>query len=386
MYTGYVMHSRARTSWWQTWFAGFDVVLVATALGLVLFGLIMLLSATGPVAISRFGSQYYFLKHQILAGVIPGLFGMGFALLVPFSVWKKLAPFMLFASIGLLVLVFLPGIGVEINGARGWLKFGEFMFQPSELVKLAFLIYLSAWLAERRGKDAHDPTQGLVPFLLALGSVAVLLLLQPDTGSMAVIVGMAMTMYFLSGAPLSWFLGLCVAGGSALLFIIKHSPYRAARFMTFMHPELDPKGVGYHINQAFLAIGSGGWFGLGYGHSRQKFLYLPEVESDSLVAVYAEELGWVMVVALLCVFGFFLWRCLQIARASSDRFGMYVASGFVAWLGAQIVLNMGSMSGLLPMTGVTLPFFSHGGSSMTILLTTVGIIARIPTRVASRTV
>lgn len=379
------MASRSQRPFLQAWLGSFDIPLVVAALGLTVFGLIILLSATGPVAIQRYGSQYYFLKHQLVAGVIPGIAGMLLALLVPFRFWKKTAPAMLVLSIVLLILVFLPGIGAEINGAKGWLKLGTFMFQPSELVKLTFLLYLSAWLAERKGSDAHNPTQGLTPFLSALGAVALLLILQPDTGSMAIIVGTAMTLYFLSGAPVSWFLGMCVAGGGALLALIKHSPYRAARFMTFMHPELDPKGVGYHINQAFLAIGSGGWFGLGYGHSRQKFLYLPEVESDSLIAVYAEELGWVMVVLLLCAFGYLLHRCLLIARASEDRFGMYLASGVVAWLACQILLNMGSMTGLLPMTGVTLPFFSHGGSAMTVLLITIGIVARIPTRTSIRT-
>ncbi len=355
-----------------------DPVIVSITIGLTVIGLIVLMSASGPVAFQRTGDNFFYVKRQLFSGVIPGLLLFSILSLIDIRRWKKVSLLGLVVSIGLLILVYLPEIGVVINGSRGWVALGPLRFQPSELVKLTFLIYLSAWLAARKGSDAHDPETGLLPFLISVGSVMFLLILQPDTGSMGVIVGMSVLLYFASGAPLTWFAGLCVMGLGFLWSLIKLSPYRAARFMTFMHPELDPKGIGYHINQAFLAIGTGGWFGLGYGHSRQKFLYLPEAESDSIIAVFAEEMGLVLTTLLLIVFGVLIWRCFKIAREQDDRFCSNIAIGVGCWLGIQIFMNAGSMTGLLPITGVTLPFFSHGGSAMTVLLGAMGLVAGLP--------
>ncbi len=359
-------------------FASLDPVIVSITLGLTVLGLIMLMSASGPVAFQRTGDSYYYVKRQLLHGVLPGVVLFFFFALLDLRRWRRAAFLALIASIVLLVLVYLPGIGVIVNGSHGWLQFGPIRFQPSELVKLTFLIYLSAWLAARQGSDAHDAETGLLPFLLSVGSIMLLLILQPDTGSMGVIVGTSVLLYFASGAPITWFIGLCALGLGGLWTLIKFSPYRAARFMTFLHPELDPKGIGYHINQAFLAIGTGGWFGLGYGHSRQKFLYLPEAESDSIIAVFAEEMGLIMTLLLIGVFAVLIWRCFTVARQQRDRFTSFIALGIGCWLGIQIFMNIGSMTGLLPITGVTLPFFSHGGSAMTVVLAAMGMVAGLP--------
>ncbi len=346
---------------------------------LTLLGLAILLSATGPIGVQRANDSLFYVKRQLLTGVLPGLCIFCVAAFMDYRRLKSVAFAGLIVSLVLLVLVYLPGIGAIVNGARGWIRVGSWRFQPSEIVKMTFLVYIAAWLANR-GKDVSDPHTGLLPFLSALGSVMLLLILQPDTGSMAVIVGTALAMYFLSGAPLTWFIGMVAAGTGTLWLLIRFAPYRAARFMTFLHPELDPLGVGYHINQAILAIGSGGWWGLGYGHSRQKFLYLPEVESDSIFAVMGEELGWMLMIIILSAYLFLIWRCFRIARATTDRFGKYLAAGVGSWLAIQTLLNAGSMTGLLPMTGVTLPFVSHGGSAMTMLLAAMGIVAGIPSR------
>ena len=359
-------------------FSALDPVITWMTLGLTLVGLIVLMSASGPIAFQRTGDGFYYVKHQLLSGVLPGLVLFLALALIDMRRWKKFALFFLIISIGLLSLVYLPGVGVTVNGARGWIDIASLRFQPSELVKITFLIYLSAWLSERKGSDAHDPHTGLLPFLISVGTVMLLLVLQPDTGSMGVIVGMSVLLYFASGAPIAWFAGLCAAGLGFLWMLIKLSPYRAARFMTFMHPELDPKGIGYHINQAYLAIGTGGWFGVGYGHSRQKFLYLPEVESDSVIAIFAEEMGLVVLVGLLIAFGVLIWRCLKISREHRDRFASFIALGVGCWLGIQIFMNIGSMAGLIPITGVTLPFFSHGGSAMTVMLGAMGMVAGLP--------
>lgn len=352
-------------------------IVVLTGL-LLLCGLIMLMSATSAVSVQRTGDAFFYVKRQLLTGVLPGIaFFLGLSL-VDYRQWKKSAIVALVGSLALLLLVFLPGIGQLRGGARSWVQVGPIGFQPSELVKLTFLVYLAAWLAARRGSDAHDVHEGLIPFLGALGSVMLLLILQPDTGSMSIIVAMSLGLYFVSGAPLTWFVGLSAAGAGLLWGLVKVSPYRAARFMTFLHPELDPKGIGYHINQALLAIGSGGFWGVGYGASRQKFAYLPEVESDSISAVMAEELGFIGIVAFLALYGALVYRCVTIAREAKDPFGMYLATGVAVFLVAQLFLNVGSMAGLVPITGVTLPFFSHGGSAMTVLLGLMGLVAAIP--------
>ena len=226
-----------------------DPTIVGLTAGLLVIGLLMLFSATVAVGVQRAGDSLFFVKSQLFKGVIPGIFAFLVAALVDYRVWRKWAFFALIASIILLILVYVPGVGILLNGARGWIRIAGFQFQPSELVKVTFIIYLAAWLANHKGDEAHKLETGLVPFLLALGSVMFLLILQPDTGSMMVIVGTSLTMYFLSGAPVSWFVVLCALGSGLLAMLIKLSPYRAARFMVFLRPELDPKGIGYHINQ-----------------------------------------------------------------------------------------------------------------------------------------
>ncbi len=345
---------------------------------LLLFGLVMLMSATAATSVRFGGGPFHFVKNQLLNGVLPGMVLFLFFGLIDYRYWKKFAFGALVVSIVALLLVYVPGVGQLRGGARSWIMIGPIGFQPSELVKLSFLIYVSAWLAARKGSEAHSLQDGLLPFIGAVGAVMLLLILQPDTGSMAVIVGTALALYFVSGAPISWFLMLCAAGAGIVGLLIKTSDYRAARFLTFMHPELDPLGKGYQINQALLAIGSGGFWGVGYGESRQKFLYLPEVQSDSISAIMGEELGFVGMTVFVALYGLLIWRAISIARESREPFGMYLAAGVAAMLSIQLFLNVGSMAGLVPITGVTLPFFSHGGSAMTILLGMIGLLAAIP--------
>lgn len=361
-------------------FSSLDPIIVWVTLGLVVFGIAMLMSATGPIAVQRTGTSLYYVKSQLVKGVIPGIVAF-FACAFLDGRWlKRLAFVGLVVTILLLLCVYIPGLGVTINGARGWIRLAGLQFQPSEIAKLSFIIYVAAWLSTRKGDEAFRLDTGLIPFLGALGAVMLLLLLQPDTGSMMIVVSTALLLYFLSGAPIVWFVGLSAVGGGLLWALIKISPYRAARFTVFLHPELDPKGIGYHINQAVLAIGSGGFWGVGYGHSRQKFLYLPEVESDSISAVIAEEMGFVVILLLLVALGVLVWRCFKIARESRDPFAGYLAAGIGGWVAVQTIINVGAMCGVLPMTGVTLPFISYGGSAMTILLAAMGMVAGIPAR------
>ncbi len=355
-----------------------DIPLLLITGALVVFGLVMLASASAPIGYDKFGDSYYYLKHQMVFGLIPGIFGLFFMSRVSYLFWKRHAMTLLFVSIALLVLVFIPGLSASIGTARSWVSIGGwFTFQPSEIAKLTFLIYLSAWLASRGEEGIKNVSSGFAAFALALGGMMALLAVQPDIGTMVILAGMAVIIYFSAGAPVAHIGGLLGGGMAALAVLISMAPYRAARFMTFLNPELDPQGIGYHINQALLAIGSGGLFGLGYGHSRQKFQYLPEVFGDSIFAVIAEEMGLFVASAMIVFFLAFLWRALHIAKRAPDAFGRYVALGIGSWIALQAFVNIGSMVAILPITGVPLPFVSYGGSSLAITMTAVGVLLNI---------
>lgn len=346
--------------------------------GLLLFGLVMLASASFPLSLNEFnGNGYYLLLHQVIFGVLPGAVGFFLAYKIPYAWYRKYAGVMLVISLALLVLVYIPGLGVEYGGAKSWIQIGQFSMQPSEFVKLTFLFYLAGWLEKRSQEELHDFSQGVLPFLCVLGAIALLLIKQPDTGSMVIIVAMALAVYFTAGAPVRYLALFGALGAAILAILIKITPHRAERFMTFLHPELDPQGIGYHINQALLAIGSGGIFGRGYGHSLQKFQYLPEVAGDSIFAVMSEELGFLFTTAFLVLYIAFIFRGLKIADQAPDAFSRYLVVGIMCWIGVQAIVNIGGMIGLIPMTGVPLPFVSYGGTALVVELTAMGIVAQI---------
>lgn len=355
-----------------------DYTYLAIVGAIVLFGFMMLASASAPVGYDRFGDSYYFVTHQLVFGLIPGIAGLIFFSRVPYTFWKRNAWNLLLVSIALLVIVFIPGLSAGIGTAHSWISIGGFFsVQPSEIVKITFLFYLAAWLERRGEAGVRDVHGGFLPFIVTLGIILLLLLLQPDVGTMSIIAAMALAVYFVAGAPLVYVGGLIAGGASALALLIGLEPYRAARFTTFLNPELDPQGIGYHINQALLAIGSGGIFGVGYGHSRQKFQYLPEVSGDSIYAVIGEEMGLVVALLVLAAFLAFLWRTLKIANEAPDKFGKYVCVGIAAWIVIQAFVNIASMVALLPMTGITLPFVSYGGTSLAVSLWAVGVVLNI---------
>lgn len=355
-----------------------DYVLLLIVGAIVLFGLVMLLSASAPSGYAQFGDSYYFLKHQIIFGLIPGIGALIAFSRIPYTFWQKHAWNLLILSIVLLVLVFIPGLSAGIGSAHSWISIGGvFSLQPSEIVKLTFLFYLAAWLAQRDKHRVADVHAGFLPFVGVLGTIVILMILQPDVGTMSIIAAMSLVVYFVAGAPLTHVFSLILAGVASLFLLITLAPYRAARFTTFLHPELDPQGIGYHINQALLAIGSGGVLGLGYGHSRQKFQYLPEVSGDSIFAIISEEMGLIVSVLFMGLFILLLWRILHIAKHSSDDFGKYVVVGIGAWLVIQAFVNIGSMVALMPITGVPLPFVSYGGTSLAISLAAIGVVLNV---------
>lgn len=354
-----------------------DYFFVSAFVLLVVIGIVCLSSASAVVSYQKFGSSYYYIIHQLLFGLIPGGILCYAMSRLDYHIWARYAPTFLIASIVLLMLVFVPGIGFGYGGARRWLHVGSFLFQPSEVVKLTFLLYLATWLSRRGTKNVQDFAYGFLPFIIVTGLVTFLVIIQPDVGTMAVIGAIAFVMYIMGGAAASHIWLAIGAATGLFLLLINTASYRLRRFMTFLHPELDPLGIGYHINQALLAVGSGGLFGRGFGHSRQKFAYLPEVTGDSIFAIIAEEMGFFFAVFLIGLFVFLALRGLRIANKAPDDYGKLIAIGVTTWIIFQALINIAAMLSLLPLTGIPLPFVSYGGSSLLVSLTAVGILINV---------
>jgi cell division protein FtsW len=343
---------------------------------LLTFGLAMIASAGIAYSHSRFGDSYYFFKHQLLYGVLPGLIVLYIVQKIDYNFWKKIAFPLFILSIFFLILVFVPGIGSRIYGASRWLQLGPFSFQPSEMLKLSIIIYLAAWL-ESRSEKVKDFYEGLLPFLAVVGVVSFLLEKQPDMGTLGVIIFISMAIFFVSGAKLSHLFAIFISGFVALGLLIKFESYRMDRFLVFLHPELDPRGIGYQINQALLAIGSGGIFGVGLGHSMQKFNYLPEPVGDSIFAIIGEELGLIGIFVLVGLFVSVAIIGLRIAKNAPDRFSQLAAVGITSWIIFQAFVNISAISGIIPLTGIPLPFISYGGTSLVFLMAGIGVLLNI---------
>lgn len=361
-----------------------NFVLVGILMVLVVFGLVMLSSASSVEGFQKFGDPNFFVKHQLLYGILIGIPALWIMSRIDYHLWKHYAFPLIITAIVLSFLVLVPGIGVAANGANRWLSLGGITFQPSELVKLFFLIYLGVWL-EARQKDIHDSSTGLIPFLIMVGILVFLIaVLQSDLGTMIVISVIAVSAYFVAGAPWKHLAIIAGLGSTGLLFFIKILPalfpsfaYRAIRFRVFLNPDLDPLGFGYQINQALLAVGSGGILGLGLGRSRQKFNYLPEAESDAIFAVIAEEMGFIITTALILIFIAFMVQGYKIAKSAPDMYGKVLATGITTWIMFQAIVNIMSMLSLMPLTGIPLPFISYGSTSLVTLLAAVGILINI---------
>ncbi len=353
-----------------------DYRLLTTILLLLGLGLLFLYSASTVISYSKFENSGYYFRHQLLYGAVIGLFAMYVCSKIDYHKWQKLAPFALFASFVMLVLVLLPGIGLQVGNARRWIILGPITMQPAELAKLALIFYLASWM-DRRDDVIKDFSAGLVPCLLIIVSILGLVLLEPDIGTMLAISAIAASMLFLGGSRLKHLGWLFVAGIGSLLIMIKLEPYRLARITTFLNPDFDPSGIGYQINQAMLAIGSAGLFGHGYGQSRQKYNFLPEVMGDSIFAVVVEELGFVRTVLVILLFLYLALRGIKIAKGAPDTFGKMLALGIISWITFQAFINIGAIIGLLPLTGIPLPFISYGSTAMIVTLSGMGILLNI---------
>jgi cell division protein FtsW len=350
-------------------------LLVSIGLLLVL-GLIFLSSASAVVAYTRYGSSDYFFKRQLFI-LLFGLALFGVFYLVDYHFWKKYAFLFLGISCILLSLVFIPGLTSHYGtAARSWLDIMGFSLQPSEFVKIFFLIYLAAWLESRR-KDLYDVKQGIGPFLLVLLIIALLMMLQPDFGTLAIIGSTSLVVYFVGGGKIFHLLIVVLLAAAAIAILIYFKPYQMERFVCAFDPAANVKADCYQLNQSLIAVGSGGIMGRGLGQSRQKFLYLPEVYGDSIFAVMAEEIGFVFSAAFLLLYFFLFWRIMLSAKYAPDLFGKLIATGVASWLSIQAFFNIGGIIGLIPMTGVPLPLVSQGGSSLLAALIGLGIVANI---------
>lgn len=347
-------------------------------IALFITGLIILASASVALAQRDYGSGYYYVLRQLLFGGGLGL-GLAFiAQIVPLRYYKRFALAALVGTIILLILVFVPGIGVGTKGAMRWIDIGLFTIQPGEIARVTFPWFLAAWfmthkISEKRETEAQDI---LIPFLIIVASVTVPLLLQPDLSTLGIIAITGLFMYFLAGGSWRLVTALVGAGVAALLLLIRIAPYRMNRILAFLDPQADPLGIGYQVNQALLAVGSGGLLGRGLGFSREKLFFLPEPMGDAIFAVLAEEIGFVGSLLIVALFLAFLWRGLYIVRRLDDPFMRLFAAGLVLWIVLQAFLNIAGNIALAPLIGVTLPFISYGNASLAMTLLSVAIIYR----------
>lgn len=342
---------------------------------LILFGLVMISSSSVVISFERFNHNYGYVIKQATALLI-GLFACGIVGSIHYSRWSRYAPLLFFASLFLLILVFIPGLGKSAKGASRWIELGSFQLQPSEILKLAIVLYLALWF-ERRQQLIQTFFKGFFPFVFLLMPVIVILYAQKDLGTLLVILGTAGVMFYISGATLQQ-IGAGVIGGVVLiLLIILIAPYRYQRLSTFLNPESDKLGAGYHINQSSIAIGSGGLWGRGFGKSLQKYLYLPEPHTDSIFAITVEELGFFRSVLVLGLIALLAQRGYYIAARSPDRFSQLIVAGITTSFLLQAIINIGAIMGVLPLTGVPLPFISYGGTSLIMSLVGVGIVMNI---------
>lgn len=361
-----------------------DYILLGTVTALIVIGILVLANVSAPLSLERFGTTYYFLNHQLLFGLLPGMiFGFLF-FKTRLNLLKKLSPIFLLINLFLLAIIFLPGVGLRLGGAARWLNLGPLSFQPSEVLKLTFILYLAAWLASRIDsrktgeeylKRMHGQT--LIAFSIVIIIISLLLIFQPDISTLGVILLVAILMYFLAKMPL-WQSFLMVSAGIGVLFaLVELAPYRLNRFLVLFDPTKDPMGIGYQIKQAVIAVGSGGISGLGMGMSQFKFGFLPQTISDSIFAVFAEETGFIGSCFLVLLFLIFLWRGLRIGRLCQDSFSQLTAWGITIWICLQGFINIAAMIGILPLTGIPLPFISYGGSALVVQLMGIGVLLNI---------
>ncbi len=359
-----------------------DYFLFGIIASILLFGILILTSISAPHA-ANFTKRNldqiipaFFLKHQILFGLIPGLILAYIASRISLEKIRKIAPILFFMNLIVVGLVFVPQLGIEIQGAKRWLSLGFTSVQPSEFLKLTFILYLATWLTSKT-KKSNNKKQTLGGLFVIIGLISLLLILQPDIGTLGVIIATGSIMYFIADTPLFHSIILALIEFGGLYFLINVASYRVQRIKVFLNPELDPLGAGYQMKQALISIGSGGITGRGLGMSIQKFGFVPEPISDSIFALYAEETGLIGAVILISLFIVFFIRSIYVGISSKDTFFKLTAFGISFWIILQAFVNIGAIIGILPLTGIPLPFISYGGTALLTELIGVGILLNI---------
>lgn len=354
---------------------GYDVLLLSTCCVLALLGLLMIYSASIPVSDRMHGSSVVLLlKHLAHLGV--GLAALWVGMRVPYERWQPLVPVALVVCFVLLIVVLLPGIGHQVAGARRWLRLGPLSLQPSELLKLALVMYLASYL-NRKPERVVQFLRGMMPSLAVMGVFLALVMMQPDFGTMVLIALTMLLMIFVGGAKpghvLASLVGLCVIG----TYLVVSQSYRTKRVLAFLDPWQDRLDSGFQIIQSYLAFGRGGLMGVGLGDSTQKLFFLPDAHTDFIFSILGEELGLVGVLGALALFAVFLWRGFRISASAPEDFGRYLAYGITTLFALQVSLNMGVVMGLMPTKGLPLPFISYGGTSLVMSLFMTGILLNI---------
>jgi cell division protein FtsW len=358
-----------------------DYGLVVAIAALLAFGLVMVASASLVTAYTMYRNQYYFLTKQAI-NAFAGLVAMLVLARLDYHKLGALALPGLVASLGMLAVVLLPGLGKEAYGAQRWVGLFGFQLQPSEFAKVALVLYMAYWLSAKR-EQVRDFAYGFVPFTILLALMVALLLKQPDMGTAFVVVLTATAIFYAAGAHLMQLSVLVAMAALAIVPLVRMAPYRMERFLAFLNPWNKPLASGYHVVQALLAFGAGGVTGVGLGVGRQKFLYLPFPHTDSIFAVIGEELGLAGTLAVLAMFVFFAYRGLRVAWYAPDRLGRLLATGVTCGITFQALINMGVLTSSLPFTGITLPFISYGGSSIIATLASCGILLSVSRQTVS---
>lgn len=352
-------------------------MLLAVA-ALLALGMTMVLSTSYLHAQERYGDGTYFFRKQLIA-MGAGMIALIACALAPTALYRRFSYPLLAITFIVLVMVLIPGVGVSRGGARRWIMFPGFAFQPSELAKLAVVMYLAHSMA-RKEERIRTFSVGVLPHLIVSGAFAALLLLEPDFGTALILTILLYFMLFVGGVRVRYLLGTALLALPALIYVMMTAEYRLRRLMSFLDPWSDPSGSGFNVIQSLIAFGSGQWLGRGLGESRQKLLYLPEAHTDFIYSVIGEELGLLGALAVLALFGVIIVRGLQLTAKIEEPFDQYLAFGLTALLGLQALIHMGVVMGLMPTKGLVLPFISYGGSAMVINLMEAGILLGLSRR------
>ncbi len=355
-----------------------DAWLFGTVAGLVAIGIVMVYSASSATAYADFHDTAYYLKRQLIMLVVGAVLAYG-AYRIDYTKLKRVSPALLAVTLVLLLLTLVPHIGFQTGGARRWLGFHAISFQPSELAKLAIVLFFAAKLSTI-GEDVRSLSRGVAPLLLVALGIAMTIFVEPDMGTASLVAFTAIGMLLCAGMRFEHLMLVTLATLPAIAVAIGASAYKRARILAFLNPWKDPQNTGFHIVQSLLALGSGGIFGVGLGASRQKFFYLPEAHTDFIFAVLGEELGLVGTLAVLALFAAFAIRAFTIAQRTTDRFGFFIICGCTMLIVIQAFINIGVVTSSWPVTGVPLPFISFGGTSLIVNLIGAALIMNVARR------